>query len=80
MIEMSITTVEARDKSGNTPLLKVANSGDAIPVAILLDAGAYVNACNNAGRFLIHLAMYNKPAIHKYTDIIDLLVKNGAAL
>jgi ankyrin repeat protein len=74
------TSLESKDKTGYTPLLKVASSGDPITVGMLLDAGADVTARNGAGRSALYLAMYKKPDIPKYANVIKLLADRGAPI
>jgi hypothetical protein len=47
---------------------------------MLLDAGADVTARNGAGRSALYLAMYKKPDIPKYANVIKLLAERGAPI
>jgi ankyrin repeat protein len=50
------STLEARDKTGNTPLVGAAERGQAEIVEYLLQKGANINAKNNDERTALHLA------------------------
>lgn len=74
------TVIETKDKEGYSPLHRIANSGDATTISILLSHHADANTRNNAGRSPLYLAMYKKPDTAKYTDVIKLLVEAGATV
>jgi ankyrin repeat protein len=63
----------AKDPDGNTPLLLAVNKGDTEEVRHLIEAGADVNAANNAGVTPLMNAggMGNKEAV-------ELLIQKGA--
>lgn len=72
--------LEVKDKDGHTPLLRIAGSGNAETVTMLLDTGADIHARNIAGRSALYLAMSKKPDIIKYANVIKVLVDRGAVV
>jgi len=65
--------VNAADRSGNTPLLEAAHTGQTEAVKVLLAAGADVNLKNHAG-----LTPLMDAARRGYSEISELLLMKGA--
>ncbi len=67
--------MKARDRDGNTPLLKAASAGDLKEMERCLAAGSDVNAKNRQGSAAIHIAVESGR-----TDMALLLMSKGASL
>jgi len=77
LIDADPTVVDARDAGGYTPMHLAAWNGQAATVALLLDAGAEIDARNGRDETPLALA-----AIYENEDgmaeVIDLLIERGA--
>jgi uncharacterized protein len=65
--------LEARDATGETPLLAASLTGRSKLVAVLIEKGADIRARNNRGLTPLHAAAYTG-----YLDVVKLLVQAGA--
>ena len=74
LIQEGVGDIEARDGSGETPLMLAAGDGDADRVRVLIDAGADVNARRQDGR----TALMNAAGSGGDADRVRLLIEAGA--
>ena len=65
--------VDAKDRTGNTPLHWASGNGHADVVKLLINAGADINAKNKDGDTALHRARENNHA-----NVVELLIKEGA--
>ena len=69
------STLEARDKSGNTPLMGAADRGQAEIVEYLLQKGANINAKNNDEKTALHLACEGD-----LDQVINILIRSESGI
>jgi ankyrin repeat protein len=65
--------IDSRDASGDTPLHVMAWRGDSHGTALLIEAGADVNAIGDMGEAPLHVAVRNESV-----GIVELLLRAGA--
>ena len=75
--------VDSRGDEGQSPLHWMATLGDAVGIRLLVEAGASINAIDNAGNTPLHEAVAWRQTLAARELIeqgADVLLRNGAGL
>jgi ankyrin repeat protein len=71
---LNVVSVNCRGKNGETPLHWMSVLGDVKAIAILIEAGANVNAVDSQGNSALHEA-----TIQRQEHVVKILVEKGAS-